>query len=144
MWVPRELEELAPGSIRRVFQVNEALEGADAIITLRVQQERLNEPSLPIDEYISQYQLTPERLAIAKPGALVLHPGPMIRGLEIDPAVADGLQSCVLEQVTNGVAIRMALLFLLIGTGSDATQPGAGAQNASVNETKKESIHAAD
>ena len=144
MWLPRELEELAPGSIRRVFQINEALEGADAIITLRVQQERLNEPSLPIDEYISQYQLTPERLAIAKPDALVLHPGPMIRGLEIDPAVADGLQSCVLEQVTNGVAIRMALLFLLIGTGSDAAQAATDAPNTAANETKKESIHAAD
>ena len=65
------------------------------------------------------------------PDALVLHPGPMIRGLEIDPAVADGPQSCVLEQVTNGLAVRMALLFLLIGTGSESDQP-------------KGSIHAAD
>jgi aspartate carbamoyltransferase catalytic subunit len=116
MWLPRELECLAPGaSIRRVARVEEALDGADVVLTLRVQQERLHEPALSIDEYILQFQLTPERLRIAKPDALVLHPGPMIRGLEIDPAVADGPQSCVLEQVTNGLAVRMALLFLMIG-----------------------------
>ena len=127
MWIPRELENLtARGQIRRVARIEDALTGADVIITLRVQQERLNEPSLPLDEYILLYQLTPERVALAKPGALVLHPGPMIRGLEIDPAVADGPQSCVLEQVTNGVAIRMALLFLLIGTGGEAAQTTAG------------------
>ena len=86
---------------------------------LRVQQERLHEPALPLDEYILLYQLTPERLRLARPDALVLHPGPMIRGLEIDPAVADGPQSCVLEQVTNGLAVRMALLFVLLGTKPD-------------------------
>jgi aspartate carbamoyltransferase catalytic subunit len=132
MWLPRELECLGPAgtSIRRVARIEEALEGADVVMTLRVQQERLHEPALPLDEYILQYQLTPERLRRARPGALVLHPGPMVRGLEIDPAVADGPQSCVLEQVTNGLAVRMALLFLLIG-GGDA--PPA-----------KDSSHAAD
>jgi aspartate carbamoyltransferase catalytic subunit len=117
MWVPRELECLAPslGSVRRLPRIEEALEGADVIIVLRVQQERQHEPALPLDEYVLLYQLTPERLGLARPDALVLHPGPMIRGLEIDPAVADGPQSCVLEQVTNGLAVRMALLFLLIG-----------------------------
>ncbi len=120
MWLPRELEALAPpgSSIRRVARVEEALEGADIIIVLRVQQERMHEPALPLDEYILLYQLTLERLRLSRPDALVLHPGPMIRGLEIEPAVADGPQSCVLEQVTNGLAVRMALLFLLIGTGS--------------------------
>ena len=107
MWLPREFECLGNG-VRRCSRVEEALEGADVIIVLRVQQERLHEPALPLDEYIMLYQLTPERLKIARPGALVLHPGPMIRGLEIDPAVADGPQSCVLEQVTNGLAVRMA------------------------------------
>jgi len=106
-----------------------------------VQQERLNEPALPVDEYILRYQLTPERAALAKPNALILHPGPMIRGLEIDPAVADGPQSCVLEQVTNGVAIRMALLFLLIGTGAEMQSAGDSIGNA---ELKKETFHAAD
>lgn len=120
MWVPRELETIGPPgcAVRRVARIEEALDGADIIIVLRVQQERLHEPALPLDEYILLYQLTPERLRLARPEALVLHPGPMIRGLEIDPAVADGPYSCVLEQVTNGLAVRMALLFLLIGAGT--------------------------
>ena len=124
MWVPREFEcQGVP--VRRVARVEEALEGADVIIVLRVQQERLHEPALPLQEYILLYQLTPERLRRARPDALVLHPGPMIRGLEIDPAVADGPQSCVLEQVTNGLAVRMALLFLLIGTTAEGTDADA-------------------
>lgn len=134
MWLPRELECLAPtgasgASIRRVMRIEEALEGADVVLTLRVQQERLHEPALAIDEYILQFQLTPERLRLAKPDALVMHPGPMVRGLEIDPAVADGPQSCVLEQVTNGLAVRMALLFLMIGADSSS---------------ERDSLHAAD
>jgi aspartate carbamoyltransferase catalytic subunit len=118
MWLPRELEQIGPPgcSIRRASCMEEALVDADVIIVLRVQQERMNEPALPMDEYVMLYQLTEERLKMARPGALVLHPGPMIRGLEIDPSVADGPQSCVLEQVTNGVAVRMALLYLLMGT----------------------------
>jgi aspartate carbamoyltransferase catalytic subunit len=121
MWLPREFECLG-ASVRRTSCIEEAVEDAEAIIVLRVQQERLHEPALPIDEYILQYQLTPERLRRARPGALVLHPGPMIRGLEIDPAVADGPQSCVLEQVTNGLAVRMALLFVFLGTKPDTTE----------------------
>jgi aspartate carbamoyltransferase catalytic subunit len=125
MWVPRELESLGP-CVRRSFRIEEALEGADVVIALRVQQERLNEPALPREEYIRLYQLTRARLAIAQPSAMVLHPGPMIRGLEIEPAVADGPQSCVLEQVTNGIAVRMALLYLLIiGSGGLEDLPHA-------------------
>ena len=126
--------------VRLSSRVDEALEGADAVIVLRVQEERLHEPALPLNEYILKYQLTPERLRRAKPGAPVLHPGPMIRGLEIDPAVADGPQSCVLEQVTNGLAVRMALLFMLLGGGSEsdflhglqvqpAPEPGKGSKH---------------
>ena len=130
MWVPRELENLAPG-IRRVMWIEDALAGADVIIVLRVQTERIHEPSLAAEEYVLRYQLTPERLQVAKPDALVLHPGPMIRGLEIDPAVADGPQSCVLEQVTNGLAIRMALLYHLIGGAPmDAPHPAKERSNA--------------
>ncbi len=124
MWVPREFECMSY-PVRRVARVEEALEGADVIVVLRVQQERLHEPAWPLEEYILLYQLTPERLRCARPDALVLHPGPMIRGLEIDPAVADGPQSCVLQQVTNGVAVRMALLFLLIG-GAPGDSKDAG------------------
>jgi aspartate carbamoyltransferase catalytic subunit len=129
MWLPREFECLGTG-VRRCSRVEEALEGADVIIVLRVQQERLHEPALPLDEYIMLYQLTPERLKIARPGALVLHPGPMIRGLEIDPAVADGPQSCILEQVTNGLAVRMAVLFVTLATGSEADEAKGSAHAA--------------
>src|SRR5256885_4185061 len=127
MWVPRELEQIAPGaSIRRVFQIEEALEGADVIVVLRVQTERLHEPALSASDYVLLYQLNAERLRRAKPDAIVLRPGPMNRGIEISPQVADGPQSCVLEQVTNGIAVRMALLFLLTGTASEeAAQPAA-------------------
>jgi len=120
MWVPRELEKIAPGaSIRRVFQIEEALDGADVVIVLRVQTERLHEPALSASDYVLLYQLNSERLRRAKPDAIVLHPGPMNRGIEISPEVADGPQSCVLDQVTNGIAVRMALLFLLIAGHSE-------------------------
>jgi len=120
MWVPRELEKIGPPAarIRRVFRIEEALEGADVVLVLRVQTERLHEPALSANDYILLYQLTAERLRRAKPDAIVLHPGPMNRGIEISPEVADGPQSCVLEQVTNGIAVRMALLFLLIAGGA--------------------------
>jgi aspartate carbamoyltransferase catalytic subunit len=114
MWLPVEMVQIAPG-VRRTTNVEEAMRGADVVMVLRVQTERLQEPHLPADEYIRLYQITPERLRAARPGTILLHPGPMNRGLEIDPAVADGPQSCVLEQVTNGVAVRMAMLFLLLG-----------------------------
>jgi aspartate carbamoyltransferase catalytic subunit len=128
MWLPREFECLGE-QVRRSSRIEEALQGADVVIVLRVQQERLREPALPLDEYILLYQLTPERLKIAGPDAIVLHPGPMIRGLEIDPAVADGPQSCVLEQVTNGLAVRMALLFVMLATGSE-TDDARGSAHA--------------
>jgi aspartate carbamoyltransferase catalytic subunit len=130
MWVPRELEKIAPGTpIRSVYKIEEALEDADVIIMLRVQTERQHEPSISANDYIHGYQLNAERLKRAKPDALVLHPGPMNRGIEITPEVADGPQSCVLEQVTNGVAVRMAILYLLItGDPGDGTHPAAQAQ----------------
>jgi aspartate carbamoyltransferase catalytic subunit len=131
MWVPRELEKLAPG-VRTVHRVEEGLHGADVVMVLRVQTERIHEPALAPDEYIAQFQLTPARLKLAQPEALVLHPGPIVRGLEIDSAVADGPQSGVLEQVTNGLAIRMALLYHLIGgAAADAPHPAKDRTNAS-------------
>ena len=125
IWVPRELEKIAPGtSIRCVYRAEEAIEGADVVIMLRVQTERLYEPSLTTNDYILGYQLNAERLKLAKPDAIVLHPGPINRGIEITPDVADGPQSCVLEQVTNGVAVRMAILYLLVtGAAEDGTHP---------------------
>jgi aspartate carbamoyltransferase catalytic subunit len=133
MWVPRALEQIGPreASIRRVFRIEEALEGADVILVLRVQTERLHEPALSANDYLLLYQLNAERLRRAKPDAIVLHPGPMNRGIEISPEVADGPQSCVLEQVTNGVAVRMALLFLVVaGVPEEGTHPADKAQQS--------------
>jgi aspartate carbamoyltransferase catalytic subunit len=94
-----------------------ALDEADIIMTLRLQLERQQSGLLPsIREYIQLYQLTEARLARAKPDALVLHPGPINEGVEISPEVAHGPQSVINEQVTNGVAVRMALLYLLAGS----------------------------
>jgi aspartate carbamoyltransferase catalytic subunit len=97
-----------------------------------VQTERQHEASISANDYIHGYQLNAKRLKRAKQDALVLHPGPMNRGIEITPEVADGPQSCVLEQVTNGVAVRMAILYLLIagevegGAVHPATQAAPG------------------
>ena len=139
IWVPRELEKIAPGTpIRCVYRIEEALEGAQVIIMLRVQTERLNDPPLSANDYILLYQLSAERLRRANREALVLHPGPINRGIEITPEVADGPQSCVLEQVTNGVAVRMAILYLLI---SGATEGGT---HPALEAKPKESANASD
>jgi len=93
-----------------------AIQGADAVMMLRIQRERHGEALFPsLQEYSARYCLTAERLRRAKSGVLVMHPGPMNRGVEIAPEVADGLESVILTQVTNGVAVRMALLYLLLG-----------------------------
>jgi aspartate carbamoyltransferase catalytic subunit len=96
--------------------IDEALRDADAVMALRIQRERMASGLLPsLREYAARYGLTAARLAHAKPGALVMHPGPMNEGVEIAPDVASGVQSVITDQVTNGVAIRMALLHLLAG-----------------------------
>jgi aspartate carbamoyltransferase catalytic subunit len=93
-----------------------ALDGADVVMMLRIQRERHGEILFPsLQEYADRYCLTSARLRRAKPGMLVMHPGPMNRGVEIAPEVADGLASVILQQVSNGVAVRMALLYLIIG-----------------------------
>jgi aspartate carbamoyltransferase catalytic subunit len=98
--------------------VDTALRGADVVMTLRLQAERQTSGLLPsLREYSRLYQITGERLKLAKPGALVMHPGPMNEGVEIGPDVAYGIQSRIEEQVANGVAVRMALLYLLGGRG---------------------------
>jgi aspartate carbamoyltransferase catalytic subunit len=96
--------------------IDDALRDADAVMALRIQRERMASGLLPsLREYAARYGLTAVRLATAKPGALVMHPGPMNEGVEIAPDVAAGVQSVITDQVTNGVAIRMALLYLLAG-----------------------------
>jgi aspartate carbamoyltransferase catalytic subunit len=146
MWVPRELEQIAPraASVRRVFRIEEALEDADVVLVLRVQTERLHEPALSASDYILLYQLNAARLRLAKPEAIVLHPGPMNRGIEISPEVADGPQSCVLEQVANGIAVRMALLFLLIaGVPEEGKHPADEAQQSLPRAADVKESHAA-
>jgi aspartate carbamoyltransferase catalytic subunit len=104
------------------YDANEAIEGADAIMMLRIQFERMAGGYLPsVREYHARYGLTLERLKRAKRDVLILHPGPMNRGVEIASEVADGPYSVILDQVTNGVAVRMAVLYLLLGgTGEGA------------------------
>jgi aspartate carbamoyltransferase catalytic subunit len=97
-------------------RMDEALEGADVVMMLRVQYERMHGLFLPsAREYFIQFGLTPERLERAAPDVIVMHPGPMNRGVEIDSAVADGPWSVILDQVANGIAVRMAVLYLLAG-----------------------------
>jgi aspartate carbamoyltransferase catalytic subunit len=97
-------------------KIEPALENADVVMLLRLQMERQQSGLLPsLREYIQHYQLTTERLSLAKSNVLVMHPGPINEGIEISPEVAHGTQSVIEEQVTNGVAIRMALLYLITG-----------------------------
>src|SRR5215212_1562254 len=100
--------------------IDEALRDAEVVMALRIQRERMASGLLPsLREYAARYGLTRERLAAARPEALVLHPGPMNEGVEIAPDVAAGAHSLIEEQVRNGVAVRMALLYLLAGVRSE-------------------------
>jgi aspartate carbamoyltransferase catalytic subunit len=101
MWVPQELEKIGgPGTyIRRVFRIEEALEDADVVMALRVQSERLHEPALSLDDYILLYQLSSDRLRHAKADAIVLHPGPLNRGIEIIEHIREQSQTFVANVV---------------------------------------------
>jgi aspartate carbamoyltransferase catalytic subunit len=108
--------------VKVFYRQDEALIGADVIIMLRLQRERLGQALLPsIREYAKLFCLTPERLKLAKPEAIVMHPGPLNRGVEISPSVADSAAAVILDQVTNGVSVRMALMYLLSGSGERST-----------------------
>ncbi len=108
----RGIEEHPFAAVEVETNVERALEGADVVMALRLQQERQSAGHLPsLREYSRVYGINSRRLELAKPDALVMHPGPMNEGVEIDPDVAHGVQSVIEEQVTNGVAIRMALLY---------------------------------
>jgi aspartate carbamoyltransferase catalytic subunit len=103
-------------------RMEDAVAGADVVMMLRIQLERQGRMNFPtVREYYDFFALTPERLRLAKRDCLVMHPGPMNRGVEIDSRVADGPQSVILEQVTYGVAVRMAVLYLLAGGHSEPT-----------------------
>jgi aspartate carbamoyltransferase catalytic subunit len=116
--IPPGIETLAPVTHR----IDEAVDGADAIMMLRVQLERMSGSYFPTTrEYHARFGLTEERVKRARKDVLILHPGPMNRGVEIASEVADGPYSVILDQVTNGVAIRMAVLYLLLGGKEEAT-----------------------
>ncbi len=108
--------------VRTTTDVSEAVREADVVMMLRVQLERMQGGFFPsLREYFNVFGMTRERAALAKPDAIVMHPGPMNRGVEIASDVADGPSSVILEQVANGVAVRMAVLYLLAGGGEHET-----------------------
>lgn len=108
-------DDLRSRNISHHLNLNEGLADVDVIITLRIQRERMHAADFPnVDEYFTRYGIKPENLAIAKPDAIVMHPGPMNREIEIASAVADGKQSVILQQVSNGVALRMAVMTTLV------------------------------
>ncbi len=102
------------GSVTCFDDIERGLKNCDVVIVLRLQKERMIEADIPNEQdYFDHYGLTPERLALAKKDAIVMHPGPINRGVEIDSSVADGAQSIILQQVTNGIAVRMAVMQIL-------------------------------
>ena len=102
--------------VRICHDIHEGLRGVDVVMMLRLQNERMQGALLPSpQEYFKSFGLTPERMALAKPDAIVMHPGPMNRGVEIDSAVADGPHAVILPQVTFGIAVRMAVMAMLAG-----------------------------
>ena len=108
--------DMAPMGVRVCHTLAEGIKGADVIIMLRLQSERMNGALLPSSqEFFKSFGLTPERLQWAQPDAIVMHPGPINRGVEIDSAVANGKQSVILSQVTFGIAVRMAAMSIIAG-----------------------------
>lgn len=111
--LPAQVERLG---VHVYHDMNTGLKDVDVVMMLRLQNERMNGAMLPsLQEYFKTYGLTQEKLSRAKPDAIVMHPGPMNRGVEIDSSVADGQQSVILPQVTYGIAIRMAVMAILAG-----------------------------
>lgn len=112
-YIPPYIEEMG---VTVKYRVEEAIEGADVIMVLRIQRERQGKNLIPsLREYRELFGINRDRLKLANSDALLMHPGPINRGIELEPDVADGAQSVILEQVTNGVAIRMAVMYLLSG-----------------------------
>jgi aspartate carbamoyltransferase catalytic subunit len=111
--IPREMEDIG---VRVLYNMEDGLKNVDVVMMLRIQMERQGKGFFPsTEEYFKNWGLTPERLSLANGDAIVMHPGPMNRGIEISSEIADGPQSVILEQVTNGLAVRMAVMYLLAG-----------------------------
>ena len=124
VWVSGPPTLLPPGierlGVTVTTSVNEAVQDADVIMMLRIQQERMQGAFFPsLREYFNVFGMTKDRVKLAKPDVIIMHPGPMNRGVEIASDVADGPYSVILEQVANGVAVRMAVLYLLAGGVED-------------------------
>jgi aspartate carbamoyltransferase catalytic subunit len=119
--IPPRFEEIigpCEGSLHVSQNVEEAISGADVVMMLRIQRERMTDAYFPtLKEYSIRYGLTMDRLNLASPDAIIMHPGPINRGIEISSDVADNARSMILDQVTNGVAVRMAILYLLMQSG---------------------------
>lgn len=116
--VPSEFAELVEQGLRIERRIEDAIEGADVVMVLRIQRERQDAAFFPSTrEYAIHYGLHLDHLERAAPEAIVMHPGPINRGIEISSEIADGSRSLILDQVTNGVAVRMAVLYLLAGGG---------------------------
>jgi aspartate carbamoyltransferase catalytic subunit len=114
--VPPEFVELVEDGLRLEQRIEDAIEGADVVMILRIQRERQDAAFFPsMREYAVHYGLRPDHLKRAAPDVIVLHPGPINRGIEISSEIADGSKSLILDQVTNGLAVRMAVLYLLAG-----------------------------
>lgn len=113
-FVPEVAATLAPG-LRVTRHIEDALRGADVIMLLRLQKERLAGQKISLQDYIARYQMTAARVKLAKRDAIVMHPGPIIRGLELTAEVADGPQSKIVDEVHNGVPTRMAILARALG-----------------------------
>src|SRR5205085_9153194 len=115
--VPKVFEQVG---CKVTYDVEEAISNADVINLLRIQHERQRQTMFPsLGEYTTHFSLNKARLALTKPDVLIMHPGPINRGVEIDSEIADGSRSVILDQVTNGLAVRMAVLYLCGGI----TQP---------------------
>lgn len=124
--LPTEIEKMG---VHVYHDMRAGLKDVDVVMMLRLQNERMNGSLLPsAQEYAKTYGLTQEKLSLAKPDAIVLHPGPMNRGVEIDSSVADGNQSVILPQVTYGIAIRMAVMSMLAGGNAHQSLTNAGSQ----------------
>lgn len=122
--LPTEIEKMG---VHVYHDMRAGLKDVDVVMMLRLQNERMNGSLLPsAQEYTKTYGLTQEKLSLAKPDAIVLHPGPMNRGVEIDSSVADGKQSVILPQVTYGIAIRMAVMSMLAGGNAHQSLTNAG------------------
>jgi aspartate carbamoyltransferase catalytic subunit len=115
-FVPDVAATLAPG-LHVTRHIEDAVHGADVLMLLRVQGERLAGMKLRLDDYVAHYQMTMHRLQMARRDAIVMHPGPIIRGLELTADVADSLQSVIVDEVRNGVPTRMAILARAVGKG---------------------------